>query len=567
MARNDVVLLDSLVNKSREQLGKERRIDELFELFCMDQILKDYDLSFDDLETGWTDGSDDAGIDGMFTFLDSKIVLDEGGIETGRRNPLLEVYVIAAKHADSFQQAPLDKLLSTLPALFDLRNPVDRLPFPVNSELTNTLSIFHTAYIGLANRHPALKMTIIYVCRGDSSSLPANIGQRGEHLEDEIGKLFSDAQVTMQFLGATELLRLSRKTKVYSLRLRYIESYVSRDRTNYVVLTLLPDYYSFVTDEDGHLRRYLFESNVRDYLGGQVNRDIEETLAQASSPNQLDFWWLNNGITLLASSATVAGKEISLDNVQIVNGLQTTETIHNHFVGKGSTNDERALLIKIIVADSPEVRDKIIKATNYQNAVETASLRATDKIQRDIEHYMADHGWFYDRRKGFHKNQGRPADKIVAISYLGAAVRAIALSDPLPAIERKTRWIRDDEDYRRIFNEQYGLSMYRACLEIMKATEATLRDGFPGLTLSRHRRRELAPLVSLMYVMTKLRKRHFGVQEIAQLEGVVPSREEIADLFEVIESESAAAGKTKPPVHSKTFVESVLNTLSSNLKN
>ncbi len=432
------------------------------------------------------------------------------------------------------------------------------MPFPVNDDLRESLDLFRKAYLGLADKHPALRLNVIYACRGETAPLPPNIAQRGEHLCKELGQLFSNAEVRTLYLGASQLLELARRTKLYSLRLRFIESYVSRESTNYVVLSLLPDHYSFVTDADGHLRRYLFESNVRDYLGGQINRDIHETLRLKCSPEQLDFWWLNNGITLSASSVTIAGKELSLENVQIVNGLQTTETIYNHFASTANFDDQRALLIKIIVTDNPEVRDNIIKATNYQNPVELASLRATEKIQRDIEHYLADHGWFYDRRKGFHKNQGRPAERIVAMSYLGAAVRAIVLRDPVAAIERKTRWMRKDETYRQIFNETFSLGVFRTCLEIMKTAETLLRTKLPGISLSRGRKRELAPLVSLMYVIMKLQKRRFGPEEVAQLEGSAPSKEEVIELCKIIEAEEIAKGSIQTRVKSRKFVDSVL---------
>jgi hypothetical protein len=56
MAKNDVVLLDSLVAKARTQIAIARDDSELFELFAFDQVLKDFDPSPDELESGWTDG-------------------------------------------------------------------------------------------------------------------------------------------------------------------------------------------------------------------------------------------------------------------------------------------------------------------------------------------------------------------------------------------------------------------------------------------------------------------------------------------------------------------------------
>lgn len=56
MAKNDVVLLDSIVQKSKPQFGAQLDDSELFELFAFDQMLKEYEPSFEELEAGWTDG-------------------------------------------------------------------------------------------------------------------------------------------------------------------------------------------------------------------------------------------------------------------------------------------------------------------------------------------------------------------------------------------------------------------------------------------------------------------------------------------------------------------------------
>ena len=48
----------------------------------------------------------------------------------------------------------------------------------------------------------------------------------------------------------------------------------------------------------------IFESNVRDYQGNtDVNEGIAASLGTASSE---DFWWLNNGVTVLATKEGVS---------------------------------------------------------------------------------------------------------------------------------------------------------------------------------------------------------------------------------------------------------------------
>ena len=77
----------------------------------------------------------------------------------------------------------------------------------------------------------------------------------------------------------------------------------------YILLCTLSNYYNFVIDEHGKLRRYLFDSNVRDFMGlNRVNEDIRETLSTSDSA---DFWCLNNGVTILANTASVTGNRSS----------------------------------------------------------------------------------------------------------------------------------------------------------------------------------------------------------------------------------------------------------------
>lgn len=75
----------------------------------------------------------------------------------------------------------------------------------------------------------------------------------------------------------------------------------------------------------------------------------------------IDFWNLNNGITLLTSSAILYDDVIEAENIQIVNGLQTTNTIFNYFSNGGTDDAKRSVLLKIVVSTEPEIRKKSYK--------------------------------------------------------------------------------------------------------------------------------------------------------------------------------------------------------------
>jgi hypothetical protein len=78
MARNDTILIDGILDdRVAERLPSDRR-DEAFEYFAFEQVLRDADLSRDEIEAGWIDGRDDGGIDGLFILVNGHPLTDPG---------------------------------------------------------------------------------------------------------------------------------------------------------------------------------------------------------------------------------------------------------------------------------------------------------------------------------------------------------------------------------------------------------------------------------------------------------------------------------------------------------
>jgi hypothetical protein len=198
----------------------------------------------------------------------------------------------------------------------------------------------------------------------------------------------------------------------------------------YVGAVKLSDYISFISDDEGNIREDLFDSNIRHYQGEvDVNNKIKSTLQNDFTR---DFWWLNNGITMIASNPTQLAKRLSVESIQIVNGLQTTYTIATNYLTIPS--DDRSVLVKVIITSDKETIDKIIASTNSQNAVSSSLLRATDTIQRNLESFFANAGYYYDRRKNFYKNQlyFHPVNTLLVKknSFAPSALWASAFSAP-----------------------------------------------------------------------------------------------------------------------------------------
>ncbi len=476
MSSNDIILLDSTLEQKKRQISGSLSESDFFELFTFEQVLKNYDLSYDELLSGKVGTGGDGGIDGFFTFVNGELSDEDTDFSEFKRSPVIETFIIQAKRSPSFSEIAVERVDGTATDIFNLQNDLQDFKSVYNHLLINRVAVFRKAFVDLAARHPKLKISYVYCTRGDTSGMHPNVMHKSDALKKKVVNYFPGAEIDVRFMGARELLDASRVEKTYTLQLKFQENYISTGDDNYIVLASLPDYYTFISDENGYLRRYIFESNVRDYQGNvEVNRDILQTL---QSGNDIDFWWLNNGITVLTSKASVAGKTITLDDVQIVNGLQTSTVIYDYLKDKPLEEKDkgRSVLLRILVTDSSEERDNIIKATNFQTAIPPASLKATDRIQRNIEEYFLHHDFYYDRRKNHYKNAGKPADKIISIPYLAQSVMAIVLRQPDNARARPSSLIKREDAYRSVFNESLGLSIYLFCARTMKKVDAFIKS-------------------------------------------------------------------------------------------
>lgn len=476
MSSNDIILLDSTLEQKQQQTSGSLSDSDFFELFTFDQVLKNFDLSYDELLSGKVGTGGDGGIDGFFTFVNGELADEDTDFSEFKRSPIIEAFLIQAKRSPSFSEIAVERIDGTASDIFNLQNDLQDFKSVYNHLLLDRVAVFRKAFVDLAARHPRLKISYVYCTRGDTSAMHPNVTHKSDALTNKIDNYFPNAEIDVIFMGARELLDSSRIEKTYTLQLKFQENYISRGDNNYIVLVCLPDYYTFISDENGYLRRYIFESNVRDYQGNvEVNRDILRTL---QSTDDMDFWWLNNGITVLTSKASIAGKTITLDDVQIVNGLQTSIVVYNYLKDKPLEDKDkrRSVLLRILVTDSPEEMDKIIKATNFQTAIPPASLKATDRIQRNIEDYFLHHDFYYDRRKNHYKNAGKPSVKIVSIPYLAQSVMAIVLREPDNARARPSSLIKRESEYRRVFNESLGIDIYLFCAQTMKRIEAFIKS-------------------------------------------------------------------------------------------
>ncbi len=470
MATNDLIILDKVIDDMYKETLEKPSIGEFFERFCNEQILKNYDLSSEEIDSGITDGCNDGGIDAIYIFANGGLLKDREDLEFLKKDSSLEVFIITSKHDNSFEQAVINSEYSTISEFFNLALENNELVSPYNIRILEKRTLFLEAYMKLATKLKSLKIKYIYVSRGNSNLVGENVMSKSQQLIELTESFFSDCSVSYDFYGAEEILLLYRKKKEFDLNLPFIEQ-LSADNQKYIILCNIKEFYNFLKDEKDELKRYLFDSNVRDYNGmNKTNLDIYKTLLQDDGT---DFWWLNNGITILSSNAVNMGKFIKIENVQIVNGLQTSYTIFDYFNDFPDVEDQRKIMVKIITETDGETRDRIIRATNSQTSIQEASLHATDKIQRDIEDILLKYNMYYERRVNYYKNQGYDESLIFSPLYLAAGYIALVGKNTQEAIKLKQKFMQNKISYRLIY-EETPIEFWPKIAKILRKTDSCI---------------------------------------------------------------------------------------------
>ena len=222
----------------------------------------------------------------------------------------------------------------------------------------------------------------------------------------------------------------------------------------------------------------LLESNVRTFLGtrGKVNRGMRNTLLA----NPESFFAYNNGLTLTATSIkkkkTSGGLIITeLENLQIVNGGQTTSSIYFSPQEKGQLASGQKFsdidLSKVFVQakltiigdknsqEAEDLKSKISQFANTQNAVNSADLVSNHPLHLRIENLSrsmlmpaGESGistkWFYERARGAYQTTMR--------AFTAAAVRTWQAEYPKNQVFVKTDMAKYENTWRMNPNQVKG---------------------------------------------------------------------------------------------------------------
>jgi hypothetical protein len=516
---NNTVMITECLKDFISENGITLNESDAFELYTLYLLNKKTNLSAEDMLMAVVDGSSDGGIDTFLLMVDDLVINSDEELEeiTIKSDSTIKIVIGQSKFSNKFSEDVVNKFFISMDSVLNLEINNDSLIGVFNEQLVDRIIWFREIWKKAIVKGAQINVNFYYGCISNEIHESEVFRTKKEKIINQAKTKVHNAIVSFALYSAEELLGLhSEKTEVL-LELKFKEqpSTIDYNGTNigYIGVVKLPDYYDFITDSEGVIRESIFEENVRHYQGEvDVNKKINESL---NSDFETDFWWLNNGITIIAKDVRPLAKTLQVEGVQIVNGLQTSFTIGKNY--KRDVNDSRAVLVKIVKSSDKETIDKIISATNRQTPVNPALLRATDDTQRKLEMFFEQKGYFYDRRKNFYKNQGKPISKIFAIQSTAQAIHAILNRKPGEARAKPTTLIKTKESYESIFKPDVNFQAYLNCCLVVRNVETRLKNN----ALDKEERsliRTFTYHTSRIFVSEVLKKSHPTQNELTALE-------------------------------------------------
>ena len=477
---NALLVLNEILEDLRESTARDTEEDDFFEIFASENVLRHMRLSCPNVEDGIIGGGNDGGVDSTYLFVNGHFLngsVTPSDLDIYKKNVVLDWVLIQAKREQSFREDTLPKIKQTLSDAFDSTKDARKLRTAYKPELIAAMDRFRVARRALQASGAQINIHVFYVCKGDAAKVDKKIGtvQKSSLVDAALSAIPGNRECEVVFLGARELADLASKVPPTRRELVFAQSLGIRGG-GYITVVALSDYNKFITDQ-GELLRYLFESNVRDYLEDvDINKDIRDSLLTPTGDE--DFWMLNNGITILAEQISPGTDSLVIEDPQIVNGLQTSEEIFNYC--KASPNPDhlmRRVVVRVVPSTSPDSQDRIIKATNRQSGITAAQLHATEQVHRDIERMFPAYGLFYDRRSKYWKYKDKPRDQVFSIQVLSQCLMAIYKQRPDTARARPGDVFSKKklDDYKELFNPATNLAFYVNCAQIQRLADSFLK--------------------------------------------------------------------------------------------
>lgn len=379
-----VSVMDEIRQNAADELNikDEEKLKSLaFVYLCVSTLL---DLGFENSFDCLTDSGGDFGTDALHISeeVDGEFVVT---LFQGK-------YKRDLKGEANFPENGINDMIDAVRHIFDPSSRLEKINQRLKVKVEEARSLIRDGYI------PRIR------------AIACNNGLKWNTTADEaIERANFGDQVNFEHLNHDALVRILQRPKAVDETLKLVGKAAIEDMNfSRVCVGRIP-----VSEIYGFMKAHgdqLLERNIRRYLGLQgnrVNTGIRDTLHSSQPEN---FYFFNNGLTLICDqfkyNAVQQGDyQVQAKNLQIVNGGQTCMTIYRTLEdmdAKGKPLPTSATVLVRLYELPNEDNDLLLQithATNSQNPVDLKDLKSNDERQRSLETSIDSLGFSYRRKR------------------------------------------------------------------------------------------------------------------------------------------------------------------------
>ena len=97
MPTNSQIILDGVLQQHHSDIDPQVTADVFFEFFTAQQVLKDFDLSYDEIESGLVGAGGDGGIDGIYLMVNGDLVQEDSDYSNFRKDIVIDLVILQSK--------------------------------------------------------------------------------------------------------------------------------------------------------------------------------------------------------------------------------------------------------------------------------------------------------------------------------------------------------------------------------------------------------------------------------------------------------------------------------------
>jgi hypothetical protein len=186
------------------------------------------------------DGGGDGQIDAMYILANGAVLTGEEGEEIPEKGPLeIEIIIIQSKNTDSFAENPLKSIRTTVSDLLNLHGAYSSYLTQYSEALQDKFTLARKALLASAGRIGKIRVRVFYASKGSTDNIHQTVIATAASLKSDLLALAATTDVEVAFLGAEQLISMSRLPKTRRRELEVQQSLSSDNGDSFACLVTI----------------------------------------------------------------------------------------------------------------------------------------------------------------------------------------------------------------------------------------------------------------------------------------------------------------------------------------